>query len=121
MKRFEEERKKRTTELGKVLSFLTGTVGLKMHKGLFQREKSLEYFRGVNFHVAVLSNKKEILKMIPTIIADGHVTQLESIDDSIKLGQEMLKFRMMIQMRKDPGMMHSNPKIPKYVVQCPQD
>jgi len=35
MKRFEEERKKRTEELGKVLTFLTGTVGLKMHKGLF--------------------------------------------------------------------------------------
>jgi len=33
----------------------------------------------------------------------------------------MLNFRLMIQMRKDPGMIHSNAKIPKYVVQCPPD
>lgn len=57
-----------------------------MHKGLFQREKSLEYFRGVDFHPVVLSHSAEILKMIPTIIADGHVTKLNSLEDSIALG-----------------------------------
>lgn len=87
MKRFEEAKKKRVGELSAVLKFLTGTIGLKMHKGLFMREKHLEYFRGVNFHVAVLSNKEHIIKMIPTIISDGSVTKLENIDDSIKLGQ----------------------------------
>lgn len=96
MKRFEEERKKRTNELSAVIKFLTGTVGLKMHKGLFMREKHLEYFRGVNFHVAVLSNKEHILKLIPTILKDGHVTKLETMDDSIKLGQQMLNFKLMI-------------------------
>jgi hypothetical protein len=59
--------------------------------------------------------------LIPTIIEDGTIKQLESIDDSIKLGQQMLNYRLMIQMRKDPGMIHSNAKIPKYVVQCPPD
>lgn len=103
------------------MTFLTGTVGLKMHKGLFMREKSLEYFRGVNFHVAVLSHKEHIIKMIPTFVKDGLVPQLDTIEDSIKLGQQMLSFRLLIQMRKDPGMMHTNAKIPKYVVQCPHD
>lgn len=121
MKRYEEERKKRVKELSDVLSYLTGTVGLKMHKGLFQREKSLEYFRGVNFHVMVLSHKEKILPMIPSIQKDGHVTKLDTIEDSIKLGQQMLNFRVIIQMRKDPGMIHSNEKIPKYVVQAPHD
>lgn len=57
-----------------------------MHKGLFQREKSLEYFRGVDFHPVVLYHSEKIMKMIPTIIADGLVTKLDSLDDSIKLG-----------------------------------
>jgi len=61
------------------------------------------------------------MKLIPTIIEDGTIKQLETIDDSIKLGQQMLNFRLMIQMRKDPGMIHSNAKIPKYVVQSPPD
>ena len=87
MKRYEEARKKRVKELGNVLSYLTGTAGLKMHKALFQREKSLEYFRGVNFHVMVLSHKEKIVKMIPSIIEDGSVGKLDTIEDSIKLGQ----------------------------------
>lgn len=87
MKRFEEARKKKVKELGNVLSYLTGTVGLKMHKALFQREKSLEYFRGVNFHVSVLSHKEKIIKMIPSIVEEGAVTKLDTIEDSIKLGQ----------------------------------
>ena len=35
MKRFEEARKKKVSDLSNVLSYLTGTVGLKMHKALF--------------------------------------------------------------------------------------
>lgn len=69
----------------------------------------------------VLCHGKELLKLMPTIVSDGHVTKLDSLDDSIKLGQQMLNFRIFIQMRKDPGIMHSNHKIPKYVVQCPPD
>ena len=86
MKRYEEERKKRTAELGAVLTFLTGTVGLKTHKGLFQREKSLEYFRGVNFHVSVLSHKKHIMSLMPTLVADGAITSLDTMEDRVKLG-----------------------------------
>ena len=121
MKRFEEARKKKVKELGNVLSYLTGTAGLKMHKALFQREKSLEYFRGINFHVMTLSHKEKILKQIPSFVEDGIVTKLDTIDDSIKLGQQMLNYRVIIQMRKDPGMIQPNEKKPKYVVQCPPD
>ena len=121
MKRFEEARKKRVAELRAVMSFITDKVGLKMHKGLFQREKNLEYFRGVNYHVAVLANKKKILSLIPTFVADKEITSLDSMEDSIALGNQMLRYRVFIQMRKDPGMMHSNEKIPKYVVQAPPD
>ena len=87
MKRFEEARKKKVKELGNVLSYLTGTAGLKMHKALFQREKSLEYFRGINFHVMTLSHKEKLMKMIPSFVEDGILTKLDTIDDSIKLGQ----------------------------------
>jgi hypothetical protein len=65
---------------------LTGTVGLKLHKGLFQREKHLEYFRGVNFHVGVLSHREKVLQMIPSHIRDESVSGLKSIEDSIRLG-----------------------------------
>jgi len=54
--------------------------------------------------------------MIPTLVSDGAITQLETIEDSVKLGQQMINFNLIIQMRKDPGMIHSNAKIPKYVV-----
>ena len=70
-----------------MLTYLTGTVGLKLHKGLFQREKHLEYFRGVNFHVAVLSHREKVLQMIPTFIKDEQVSGLTSIEDSVRLGQ----------------------------------
>lgn len=119
MKRFEEFRKKRIAELNKVTNFLVGTVNLKMHKALFQREKSLEYFRGVNFHVAVLSNRDKILKMIPSF--QKEIPSIETIDDSVKLGQQMIQYRVIIQMRKDPGMINTNEKTPKYVVQAPPD
>ena len=87
MKKFEEDRKKRVKELGNVLTFLTGQVGLKLHKGLFQREKHLEFFRGVNFHVGVLSHREKVLQMIPSFIKEGSVENLKSIEDSIRLGQ----------------------------------
>lgn len=86
MKRYEEARKKRIGELTKVTDFLIGTVGLRTHKGLFQREKSLEYFRGVNFHVAVLAHKEKILAMVPTFKEEGIINKLDSLEESIKLG-----------------------------------
>jgi len=33
----------------------------------------------------------------------------------------MIQYRVIIQMRKDPGMINSNEKIPKYVVQSPPE
>ena len=54
--------------------------------------------------------------MIPSFVADGSITSITGMDDSIKLGQKMLDYKVMIQLRKDPGLMHTNEKIPKYVV-----
>lgn len=73
MKRFEEEKAKRKKELCAALNFLTGTVGLKIHKGLFMRKSHVEFFRGVNFHVAVLAHSEKLLKLMPTLITDGRI------------------------------------------------
>lgn len=73
MKRFEEEKSKRKKELCAALNFLTGTVGLKIHKGLFMRKSHVEFFRGVNFHVAVLANSEKLLVLIPTFVKDEKI------------------------------------------------
>lgn len=54
MARFEKMREQKNKEMAKVCSFLVNTVGMKVHKGIFMQQKSVEYFRGVNFHIAVL-------------------------------------------------------------------
>lgn len=71
MKRFEEHRAKRNNELYAVAEFIISTVCVKSHKGIFLQRSNVDYFRGVNWHVAVLTNSNRIMKMIPTIIADG--------------------------------------------------
>jgi len=53
MARFEKMREQKNKEMAKVCSFLVNTVGMKVHKGIFMQQKSVEYFRGVNFHIAV--------------------------------------------------------------------
>ena len=73
MKRFEEEKTKSKKELCAALNFLTGTVGLKIHKGLFMRKSHVEFFRGVNFHVAVLANSEKLLVLIPTFVKDEKI------------------------------------------------
>ena len=65
-------------------------VGLKTHKGIFNQHSSVEYFRGVNFHLAVLSHEKLIMEKLPSFVKDKSLTQLKSIEDSIRLGQLML-------------------------------
>ena len=52
--RFEAMRMAKRKELTAVLSFLSGTVCMKSHKGILMGQRSCDYFRGVNFHVAVL-------------------------------------------------------------------
>ena len=74
MKRFREHNEKRNNELYAVASSLLSSGAVKQHKGIFLQRSSVDYFRGVNWHVAILSNEAKILKMIPTIIKDGDVS-----------------------------------------------
>lgn len=50
------------------------------------QRSSIEYIRGVNFHVAVLAHSDYIMKMIPSFVKDKQITKLDDIEDSIKLG-----------------------------------
>jgi len=102
------------------LNFLQSN-GMKIHKGLMMRTSSIDYFRAVNFHVGVLAFKDKILAMIPTFVKEGSIKKLETIDDSVALGQQMLEWKIIIQLRKDPGLVHANEKIPKFVVPTPPD
>jgi hypothetical protein len=43
------------------------------------QRSSVEYIRGVNFHVAVLAHSDYIIKMIPSFVADKSIPKLESI------------------------------------------
>ena len=117
MARFEKMREKKNQEMAKVCSFLINTVGMKVHKGIFMQQKSVEYFRGVNFHIAVLQAAPQIMKMIPSFTEVGDITQLKTIEDSIKLGQHMILCQNILQLRKDPRLVQSgNEKTPKFVV-----
>jgi len=83
---------------------------------LLQRS-SVEYIRGVNFHVAVLAHSDYIMKMIPSLVKDKQITKLKTIEDSIKLGQFMILCSNMIQLKPDPRIIGQDKlKLPKYVV-----
>jgi len=117
IERFEQIRKKKNKECANVLSFLVNTVGLKQHKSIFMQRSSIEYFRGVNFHVSVLANQSQILGLIPSLVEDGQVKQLKSIEDSINLGNMMVQFGNLIQLRADPRLIQQgSEKTPKYVI-----
>jgi hypothetical protein len=90
IKRFEANKETKSKELTAVINFLMGKVGLKTHKGILMQRSSCEYFRGVNFHIAVLSHGDAITKMIPSFIKDGDLTQIKTIEDSIRLGNFMI-------------------------------
>jgi len=59
---------------------------MKLHKGIYMQQRSIEYFRGIHFHVSVLQAAPQIMKMIPSFVEDGSITQLKTMEDSIKLG-----------------------------------
>jgi len=71
MAKFEEQRATKEKEMTKVVNFLMSTVGLKTHKAIMMQRSSVEFFRGVNFHIAVLQHGDKIMKMIPSFIEDG--------------------------------------------------
>jgi hypothetical protein len=63
---------------------------MKTHKSILMQRSSVEFFRGVNFHVAVLSHAEQIMKMIPTFVKEGSLTKLDTIEDSVRLGNFMI-------------------------------
>jgi hypothetical protein len=73
VERFEKARAQKRKELFAVMSYLTGTAGLKSHKSILMGSKSCEYFRGVNFHIAVLSHGQNIMKMIPSFVEANEI------------------------------------------------
>ena len=118
--RFEATRLVKNNELGRALNFIIDTVGCKTHKGILLQRSSATYFRGVNFHIAVLQAGKEILKLIPTLVKDGEIKELNTMEDSIRLGQYMIVYRNILQLKKDPRIVQAgNEKTPKYVVPAP--
>jgi hypothetical protein len=79
MQQFEKEKETKNKELGAVVNFLMNQVGLKTHKGILNQHSSVEFFRGVNFHLACLSHEKLIMKMLPSFVADKSLLEIKSI------------------------------------------
>lgn len=73
MERFEKARAQKKKELFAVLSFLAGQKEFKSHKSILMGAKSCEYFRGVNFHLAVLSHAEHIMKLIPSFVEANEI------------------------------------------------
>jgi translocation protein SEC62 len=120
MARFEATRKIKNGELCTALNFILDKVGCKTHNGILLQRSSIKYFRGVNFHIAVLQAGSEILKMIPTLVKDGEIKELKTLEDSIRLGQYMIVYRNILGLKKDPRIVQAgNEKTPKYVVPGP--
>ena len=103
--------------MGYVMDFIINKAGIKTHKGILMQRSNIDYFRGVHFHIAVLQNEAHILKMIPTLVKEGLVKQLKTMDDSIRLGNLMIITKNAVQVKGDPRIPNSSAeKCPKYVV-----
>lgn len=51
---------------------------------------------------------------------DGEIKDLSTMEDSIRLGQYMIVYRTILQLKKDPRIVQAgNEKTPKYVMPCP--
>ena len=70
---FEETRDIKQKELESVLEFITETKTIEMFQAI-KYDKALEYFRGVEFHIIVLTNASTILSMLPSFKKDGSLT-----------------------------------------------
>ena len=116
-KQLELTREEKEKEMSNVIDFLVNKVGVKTHKGILLQRSNVDYFRGVNFHVAVLQHKDKIMQMIPTFIKEGLINKLDTMDDSIRLGNMMIVTRNVVQVKGDPRIVGTaNEKCPKYVV-----
>lgn len=105
LKKFEEARPIKEKEMTAVTDYLMKTVALKTHKSILVQRSSCEYFRGVNFHPAVLSHADQIIKLMPSFVEDGTLPQLKTIEDSIRLGNFMIMTNNIIAVKKDPRIM----------------
>ena len=85
-RRYEEVRQKKSAELNKVIRFILDTICIKQHQGILMGRQNCYYFRGVNFHLAILQNAEHVLKLIPSFVEEKQITKLDSMEDSIKLG-----------------------------------
>jgi hypothetical protein len=58
--------------------------------------------------------------MIPSLVKDGEIKELKTLEDSIRLGQYMIVYRNILGLKKDPRIVQAgNEKTPKYVVPGP--
>ena len=89
-------REEKENEMANVVDFLINQVGIKTHQGILLQRSSVNYFRGVNFHVAVLANKDHIMKMIPTFVKESLITKLDTLEDSVRLGNMMIVSRNVV-------------------------
>lgn len=102
--------------MAKAMSFILN-LGIKTHKGILLQRSNVDYFRGIHFHVAVLQHGDAILKLIPTLVEEGLIKQLKSMDDSIRLGNLMIITKNCVQVKADPRIPGAaSEKCPKYVV-----
>ena len=100
---FEGCREQKTKELEDVLRYLIEAKEMEMTKAI-KYDKAIEYFRGVDFHLLVLSNKEEVLGMLPSFVKDRSLHSLDSIDDSMKLGQFMVYTQLIQVVFKHPNL-----------------
>ena len=69
--KFKEQYDTRVKELKAVLEFLKSEeVGLKIIQAT-KYEESVDYFRGVKFHLLVLQHAQKVLALIPSFVSDG--------------------------------------------------
>jgi len=54
--------------------------------------------------------------MIPSFVEEKQITELKTMEDSIKLGQFMLICKSIVQVSADTRMSAATEKTPKYVV-----
>jgi len=71
MERFEATKAIKSKELDAVMDFLKDKYQIKTHRGILLGRSNVEYFRGVNFHVAVLATSDHLMKLIPSFVKDG--------------------------------------------------
>ena len=71
-------------------------------------EKMFDVFRGVNFHICILTLNDQITPLLPSFIGDSNQnllpSSLDTIQDSIKLGQFMLYTGILLKFKKHSGL-----------------